>query len=558
MPEKPLRMGSISAALIDLQDSDSLSLVWPSPIIPPRSEPDRKTDYLPLILNARVYDVAIESPLQYARKLSSKLQATIYLKREDLQPIYSFKCRGAFNKMYHLTKDQKRRGVCCVSAGNHAQGVALAAQKMGIKATIVMPSFAPEIKVENVRRLGANVILFGNDFDEAKKECMRIIAEQNLTFVPPFDDPLVIAGQGTVGMEILNQMKHTRLDAIFVCCGGGGLLAGIAAFVKRVRPEVRIIGVNTVDSDSMFQSLLVRKPVQLEKAGFFSDGTSVKLVGAECVNICQQYVDDMVKVNNDEICAAIKDCYEESRSILEPAGALGLAGMKKYLMSNPGLKNGVYIGICSGANMNFDRLRFVAERAAVGDGREALLSVMIAEKPGTLKLLHDLVFPRNISELSYRYSDSKEAHIFLGFQITDPKEVESVVEDISSAGLEALDISNNHMASQHVRYMAGGRSLNVKDEWFALYFNYRLFRLRLPEKPGSLKEFFSLLDPNWNISLFHYRNHGSDYGRVLVGVQIPNRTPEIISAFIERMQSTGIKDIVDECNNPAYVHFKRG
>jgi threonine dehydratase len=349
--------------------------------------------------------------------------STIYIKREDQQPVFSFKCRGAFNRMFNLSADQKKRGVCCVSAGNHAQGVALAAQNLGIKATIIMPTFAPEIKVENVRRLGADVVLFGNNFDEAKRECARICEERALTFIPPYDDPLVIAGQGTVGMEILSQMKQTRLDAIFVCCGGGGLLAGIAAFVKRVRPEVRIIGVNTFDSDSMRQSLINGTPTDIKTAGLFSDGTSIRIVGTECVKVCKHYVDDMVLVSNDEICAAIKDCFEETRSILEPAGALGIAGMKRYLSNNPGLKGGVFVCVASGANMNFDRLHFVTERASVGEGKETLLSVKLPEKPGSLKSLLVFLGPRNITELAYRYCDDKDAHVFCGFDVATPGEV---------------------------------------------------------------------------------------------------------------------------------------
>jgi threonine dehydratase len=349
--------------------------------------------------------------------------STVYIKREDQQPVFSFKCRGAFNRMFNLSADQKKRGVCCVSAGNHAQGVALAAENLGIKATIIMPTFAPEIKVENVRRLGADVVLFGNNFDEAKRQCARICEERALTFIPPYDDPLVIAGQGTVGMEILSQMKQTRLDAIFICCGGGGLLAGIAAFVKRVRPEVRIIGVNTFDSDSMRQSLINGMPTDIKTAGLFSDGTSIRIVGTECVRVCKHYVDDMVLVSNDEICAAIKDCFEETRSILEPAGALGIAGMKKYLSNNPGLKGGVYVCVASGANMNFDRLHFVTERSSVGDGKETLLSVKLPEKPGSLKSLLHFLGPRNITELSYRYCDDKDAHVFCGFDVATPGEV---------------------------------------------------------------------------------------------------------------------------------------
>lgn len=353
------------------------------------------------------------------------MQNTIYLKREDQQPIFSFKCRGAFNRIVNLSESEKQRGVCCVSAGNHAQGVALASSKLGIKATIIMPSFAPEIKVENVRRLGANVVLFGNNFDEAKQECMRIVEEQKLVFIPPYDDPLVIAGQGTVGMEILNQIRHTRLDGVFVCCGGGGLLAGVGAFIKSVRPDVKIIGVNTVDSDSMFQSLVKGEQVELKSAGLFSDGTSIRIVGKECLRVCKGCVDDFVLVSNDEICAAIKNCYDESRSILEPAGALSIAGAKKYLSENQ-ITDGVFVCVTSGANMNFDRLHFVTERSSVGEGRESLFSVLIPETPGSLRKLLDLLVPRLITEVAYRFSDTSKAHVFVGF---DTKTTDDVFFD---------------------------------------------------------------------------------------------------------------------------------
>ncbi|KAJ3277208.1 hypothetical protein HDV01_000260 [Terramyces sp. JEL0728] len=510
------RQFSFANKLIEVSDSEAV-LDWPEPIIPPKHVlPDsNERDYLPLILNARVYDVADETPLTHARK------------REDTQPIFSFKCRGAFNKMFNLTKEQKIKGVCCVSAGNHAQGVALAAQKLGISAKIVMPTFAPEIKVENVKRLGANVILFGNNFDEAKKECMRICKAEDLTFVPPFDDPYVIAGQGTVGMEILNQIRQTRLDAIFVCCGGGGLISGIAAYVKRVRPEVKIIGVNTIDSDSMYQSLLKGSAVEIKQAGLFSDGTSVRLVGSECARICKRSVDDMILVSNDEICAAIKDAFDDCRAVLEPAGALGIAGLKKYLIQYPELRGGVFVAVASGANMNFDRLRFVTERASMGQGKEALLSVVIPERSGALRDLHNVVTPRSVTELSYRYSTSKFAHIFLGFDTKTPDEAFPVIDQINCMeGYEAINISENDMANQHIRYLSGGRS-NIENEV--------LCRFKLPERPD--------------------RNHGSDFGRVLVGFQFRTYDVKKKLEFFTKMKEAGYTDVVDEGMNPVYKHF---
>eukprot|EP00842_Homolaphlyctis_polyrhiza_P003804 jgi/Hompol1/4424/HPOL_003636-RA len=501
-----------------------------------------EVDYVKLILNARVYDVANETPLTYATKLSSKLGNKIYIKREDLQPIFSFKCRGAYNK-----------AVCCASAGNHAQGVALAASKLGIEATIVMPTFAPEIKVENVRRLGGKVVLFGNDFDEAKRECARLAKAENLTFIPPFDDPYVIAGQGTVGVEILRQIKQDRLDAIFVCVGGGGLIAGIAAYVKRIRPEIRIIGVNTVDSDGMYQSLLKGAPVEIKEAGLFSDGTSVRLPGAECVRICRDTVDDMVLVTTDDICAAIKDTFDDTRSILEPAGALGVAGLKRYLHLHPTIKNGVFVAISSGANMNFDRLRFVAERAKLGEGKEALLSVLLPERPGALKLLHNTIFPKFITELSYRFSDPKQAHMLVAFEVKDRAvDVAGVVADIFALGQgwEALDISDNEMAKAHARFLAGGRSNTVRDEV--------LYRFKFPDRPGALRKFLDLLENgthNCNLSLFHYRNNGSDLGRVLAGIQVPPEQRHLFSDFVSELRKAGYVEVVDETDNPVYRHF---
>ncbi|KAJ3189415.1 hypothetical protein HDU85_003045 [Gaertneriomyces sp. JEL0708] len=540
------RMRSRNASTDSINSNGSGGKLPSPPIVE-----DEEIDYLKMILNARVYDVAIETPLMLATKLSARVDSQIFLKREDMQPqVFSFKCRGAFNKIYNLTLEERERGVCCVSAGNHAQGVALAAKKLNIKATIVMPKFAPEIKVDSVRRLGAEVVLIGDNFDEAKAECMRLIEQRNLTFIPPFDDPYVIAGQGTVGVEILRQLKQDHLDAIFICCGGGGLLAGVGAFVKRIRPEVKIIGVNTVDSDGMFQSLRHGEVVEIKEAGMFADGTSVGRVGKETHRLCSMVVDDFVLVSNDEICAAIKDAFEDTRSILEPSGALSLAGCKRYLASNPQLKDGVFVCVTSGANMNFDRLRFVAERARLGEGREALLSCLVPEKPGTLRALYNMIYPRFVTEFSYRYSDPAYGHIYIAFEVTNgPEEVAELTSQLLQTGIavEAIDISDNEMAKTHARYLAGGRSPLVSDEL--------LYRFRFPERPGALKKFLRLLEEDWNVSLFHYRNNGADVGRVLCGLQVPLDQRKNFDAFLESLSKAGYYFFVNETDNPVYKHF---
>ncbi|KAI8610082.1 tryptophan synthase beta subunit-like PLP-dependent enzyme [Chytriomyces sp. MP71] len=520
---------------------------WPDPLIPapqPWVDEDDDVDYLQMILNARVYDVASETPLQPASKLSAKVGNIIYLKREDMQPIFSFKIRGSYNKMYHLSREEKKAGVICASAGNHAQGVALAAKKLGIRATIVMPKHAPEIKVDNVRRLGAEVVLYGADFDEAKKECARLKAERNLIYVPPFDDPLVIAGQGTIGVEILRQIRQDRLDAIFVCAGGGGMLAGIATFVKRIRPEVKVIGVNAADSDSMFQSLHNGEPVEIPQAGLFADGTSVRLIGTECYRLCRSFVDDMVLVTNDEICAAIKDTFDDTRSIIEPAGALAVAGIKRFLAQNPQFKDAVFVGVVSGANMNFDRLQFVAERARLGDGRERLLSIKIPERPGSFLDLYSVIDPRPITEFSYRYSNFSAARIYVAIEVAGRlDDVDEILEKLQDKGMEGMDVTENEMAKTHLRYLAGGRSSTVKDEV--------LYRFQFPERPGALKKFLNHLEGKWNVSLFHYRNHGADIARVLVGLQVPEPEQADFNIFLEKLGYT----FVDETENPVYKEF---
>ncbi|KAI9145057.1 tryptophan synthase beta subunit-like PLP-dependent enzyme [Paraphysoderma sedebokerense] len=507
------------------------------------TDDEDEIDYLKLILNARVYDVCKETELTYAKNLSRKTGNKVLLKREDMQPVFSFKCRGAYNRMFQLTPSERQRGVIAVSAGNHAQGVALAAQTLNIPATILMPTFAPSIKVENVKRLGATVILHGNDFDEAKQEMYRLAVERGLVVIPPFDDPYVIAGQGTVGVEILRQVRQDRLDAIFVCVGGGGLLAGVAAYVKRIRPEVKVIGVNTIDSDAMTKSLQKGKRLELSEVGLFSDGSAVRLVGKETFRLCKALVDDMVLVTTDEICAAIKDTFEDTRSIVEPAGALGVAGLKKYLAKNPQIKDGVFVAVLSGANMNFDRLRFVAERARLGEGKEAMLSVKIRERPGEFNKLYEVL---NVTEFSYRYSDPTWAHIIMAFEVQGGNaEVEGVVGEFEKREMKALDITDNEMAKSHARYLAGGRSATVENE--------KLYRFRFPERPGALKRFLNYLQSDWNISLFHYRNHGGDVGKVLVGIQVP---PEQTDKFQQFLDKLGYP-YVDETDNPVYLQFLR-
>lgn len=512
-------------------------------------------DYLKLILTARVYDTAIETPLTYARKLSTKLKNSIYFKREDMQPeIFSFKCRGAFNRMYNLSKEERERGVCCCSAGNHAQGVALAAQKLGIRAVIVMPKFAPDIKVSNVRRLGGEVVLEGYSLEDAKAKCKQLVAEQNLVFIPPFDDPYIIAGQGTAGVEILRQLRQDRLDAIFVCCGGGGLLSGIAAYVKRIRPEIKIIGVNTIDSDCMFQSLKKGEVVELPNVGIFADGTAIKQVGYETHRLCAKFVDDFVLVNNDEVCAAIKDAFDDTRVVLEPSGALAIAGMKRYLQENSDIQGGVFCAVTSGANMNFSRLGYVVERCKIGEGTEALISALIKEEPGSLHNLYDHVYPYEVTELAYRFNPNSEdnarrtAHIFFAIQVGQKEDTQQLIESLNKdkVVLEALDISNNELAKEHSRHMVGGRSPSVKNE--------KIFRFTFAERPGALKNFLNVVATKWDISIFHYRNNGSDMGRVLVGFQLDSQNEKELYDMLDSLGRFSIQ-YVEETYNPVYKHF---
>ncbi|KAG9300437.1 hypothetical protein G9A89_010062 [Geosiphon pyriformis] len=506
------------------------------------SNPFGNPDYLGLILTSRVYEVIKETPLQHATNLSNRFGNKILLKREDLQEIFSFKIRGAYNKLAHLNEEEKKNGVIACSAGNHAQGVALSAKYLGLPATIIMPVATPAIKWRNVERLGAKVILYGSDFDEAKHECSRLAALHHLTNIPPYDDPYVIAGQGTIAMEILRQHNLNEIDVIFCCVGGGGLIAGIGSYVKRLCPRIKIIGVEASDSNAMTLSLKKKERTLLNEVGLFADGTAVRLVGEETFRLCSEVVDEMIMVSNDEICAAIKDIFEDTRSIVEPSGALSVAGLKKYIEQH-NLKDCCFVAIASGANMNFDRLRFVAERAEIGERREVLFSVIIPERPGSFIQLYNHIHPRPITEFSYRYSDSENAWIYMSFRVQHhEKEVPEILEELKNNGMRGQDISDNEMAKSHARYLVGGRS-RVENE--------RLYRFEFPERPGALQKFLIGLRSDWNISLFHYRNHGADIGKVLVGIQVP---PNDDAAFELFKNQLGYH-IVDENDNPVYKQF---
>jgi threonine dehydratase len=498
-------------------------------------------DYLERILNAQVYDVAIESPLEHAPNLSARLHNRLLLKREDMQPVFSFKLRGAYNKMAQLSSQALKRGVIAASAGNHAQGVALAAQKMGCRAVIVMPVTTPHIKVQAVESRGAEVVLTGDSYDEAYAHARELEKEQKLTFVHPYDDPDVIAGQGTVGMEILRQ--HPKpIHAIFCTVGGGGLISGVAAYIKRLRPDIKIIGVEALDADAMTRSLAKGERVRLAQVGLFADGAAVKLVGEETFRLCRQYVDEMVLVDTDAICAAIKDVFEDTRSILEPAGALAIAGAKEYAARHK-LRDKTLVAVASGANINFDRLRFVAERAEVGEQREAVLAVTLPEEPGAYKKFISLIGHRNITEFNYRYADPREAHVFVGVQVHNRTESQRLVDSLRAHGLPTLDLTDDEMAKLHVRHMVGGHAPQVDNEL--------IYRFTFPERPGALMKFLQSMQPDWNISLFHYRNHGADYGRVLVGMQVPPDEMVEFRAFLERLGY----EYADETGNPAYRMF---
>ena len=498
-------------------------------------------DYLEKILTAQVYDVAVETPLDPAPNLSVRIGNSILFKREDMQPVFSFKLRGAYNKIAKLSSERLKRGVICASAGNHAQGVALSAAKVGCRAVIVMPTTTPAIKIQAVRNRGGEVVLAGDSYDEAYAHALELEKAQKLTFVHPFDDPEVIAGQGTIAMEILRQ--HPKpIHAVFCCVGGGGLISGVAAYIKRLRPETKIIGVEAVDAAAMTQSLQAGKRVRLKQVGLFADGAAVKYVGEETFRLCQLYVDEMVLVDTDAICAAIKDVFEDTRAVLEPAGALAVAGAKAYAAQNK-LKDKTLVAIASGANMNFERLRFVAERAEIGEQREALLAVTLPEKPGAYKKFLSLIGARHITEFNYRFNDVKEAHVFVGVQASSRAESLKLVEQLRKNGYATLDLTEDEMAKSHVRHLVGGHSPKVDHEI--------LYRFEFPERPGALMNFLSQMSSGWNISLFHYRNHGADYGRVLVGMQVP---PAEMKQFKEFLKNLGYAHW-NETDNPAYKLF---
>ncbi len=505
-------------------------------------------EYLRRILKARVYDVAEETPLDYAVHLSGKIRNKLLLKREDLQPVFSFKLRGAYNRMVHLTAEEKARGVITASAGNHAQGVALAASKLKCRAVICMPITAPSVKVEAVKRFGGEyveVVQEGRSFSESAECAARLQRERNLVFVHPFNDPEVIAGQGTIAMEILRQYQPSdgdQIDAIFCAIGGGGLASGIAAYVKALYPGIQVIGVQTKDSCAMKQSMKEGHPVELSQVGLFSDGTAVKLVGDETFRICNTYLDDIVLVDSDEVCAAIKDVFEDTRSIVEPAGALPVAGAKSWAKKN-GIEGKTLVAVTSGANMNFERLRFVTERAAMGEEKEAMYAVTIPEVQGSYRKFCRLIGDRAVTEFNYRISDSHEAQIFVGIQTKSPDDADNLTELFNSAGLHCLNLTHDELAKLHLRHMVGGKS--------ALAVNERLYRFEFPEYPGALLRFLTALKPDWNISLFHYRNNGSDYGRVLVGIQVP---PEDDDRFTEFLEQLGYP-YINETENPAYKLF---
>jgi threonine dehydratase len=500
-------------------------------------------EYLQRILTARVYDVARETPLEPARSLARRVGNHVLLKREDQQPVFSFKLRGAFNKMARLDAAALERGVICASAGNHAQGVALAARRLNSKAVVVMPVTTPKLKVDAVHALGAEVVLHGDSYSDAYGHALALQAEQGLTFVHPFDDPDVIAGQGTVAMEILRQHQGP-IDAVFVAIGGGGLAAGVAAYVKALRPEIKVIGVQTVDSDAMLRSVRAGKRVVLTDVGLFSDGTAVKQVGAETFRVVRELVDDFVCVDTDAVCAAIKDVFQDTRSVLEPAGALPVAAIKQYAEAHK-LKGRTFVAITCGANMNFDRLRFVAERAEFGERREALFAVTIPEERGSFKRFCELIGARSVTEFNYRISDEREAHVFVGLTISRRDEAERIERHFVRHGFATVNLTDDELAKEHVRHMVGGRTELARDE--------RLFRFEFPERPGALMRFLSAMHPGWNISLFHYRNQGADSGRVLVGLQVPRADERAFAEFLRTLAYP----FVEESANPVYRLFLR-
>ena len=502
-------------------------------------------DYVRKILDARVYDVAVQTPLDSMARLGQRLGCRVWLKREDLQPVFSFKIRGAYNRIARLTPVERAAGVICASAGNHAQGVALSAQRLGIAATIVMPVTTPAIKIDAVRYFGGKVVLHGDTFEEAHERARALEKAEGLTFVHPYDDPEVIAGQGTIGMEILHQHPEP-IEAIFVPIGGGGLAAGVASYVKFLRPDTQVIGVEPADAASMKAALAAGARVVLDRVGLFADGTAVRQVGVETFRVCRELLDDVLVADTDELCAAIKDIFEDARVIAEPSGALALAGLKSYVATHP-TRTGALVAINSGANMNFDRLRHVAERAEIGEAREILLGVTIPETPGSYRAFVDVLGARTITEFNYRYADDASAHVFVGLKLADAaREKTAVIAELTTRGYEVIDISADETAKLHVRYMVGGRAPALRDEV--------LFRCEFPERPGGLAKFLDAMGDDWNITLFHYRNHGADYGRVLAGMHVP---PADRARFADRLRALGYP-FEDETANPAYRMFLGG
>ncbi len=498
--------------------------------------------YIKRILNARIYDLAVETPLDEARLLSQRTGNKVLLKREDLQPVFSFKLRGAYNKLLQLSPEERERGVICASAGNHAQGVALGSQHLGIKATIVMPRTTPQIKVDAVKARGAKVVLHGDSYDEASAHAKKLVEEKGLTYVHPFDDPDVIAGQGTIGLEILRQY-HGKIDAIFVAVGGGGLCAGIASYVKFVRPDVKIIAVESDQSACLKAALEKKKRVVLPHVGIFADGIAVAQIGEETFRVLRKTVDDVITVSDDEICAGIKDIFEDTRSIAEPAGAVSVAGIKKYVAEHK-LSGQTFVAIACGANMNFDRLRYISERTEIGEQREAILAVTIPERPGAYKEFCKALGKRNITEFNYRYADNREAKIFVGIQVSGGgQDRQELVADLKQQGYAVVDMTDNELAKLHIRHMVGGHAPNVGDEV--------VYRFEFPERPGALYTFLNRVAGHWNISMFHYRNHGAASGRVFVGMQVPKAERSQVKKFLSELGYP----FWDETGNEAYKFF---
>lgn len=499
------------------------------------------------ILQARVYDVAVETPVDPARSLSRRLDNAVWLKREDLQPVFSFKIRGAYNKIVNLSDEEKARGVICASAGNHAQGVALSASRLGIKAVIVMPQTTPEIKVSAVRNLGGKVVLHGDAFDEAAVHARMLMEKHGYVFVHPYDDPDVIAGQGTVGMEILRQ--HTGpLHAVFIPVGGGGLAAGVATYIKYLRPDIKVIGVEPEDAACLKAAMDADRRVVLPQVGLFADGVAVAQIGKETFRLARKFIDEVVTVTTDEICAAIKDLFDDTRSINEPAGALAAAGLKKYVETT-GIKGASLMAICSGANVNFDRLRHIAERAEIGENREAVFAVTIPEQPGSFRRFCQALGKRSITEFNYRYASARQAHVYVGVQTAGAQQRRDIAAMLVEKGYQVEDLSTNEMAKLHIRHLVGGHgpsngeAYGIPDEV--------VYRFEFPERPGALMEFLLKLGERWNISLFHYRNHGAAFGRVLVGLQVPLKERAILKRYFRELGYAH----VDETDNPAYHLF---